>query len=294
MWSKDAAEKEQIIKVVVELPVEAGDDYQEKSANITFTVEAIQANGVVAPKDAQELQTLLTNGASGTEISLDSTVDYGLVNLSGELKNVVLSGNGAKVQLNVGATAVLENVTFSNLNGVGAGNAISFAKEAVVKNLVIENSVFCNTTNSPYGAIGLTNSTAEITFDECHFYGTKYAVYGQTPAAKLTFNECLFENATSWVVLLNGSDVTLNGAQLTITNCKFVNCTGGIAKYLGSSQPAGAFTIFTNNTLENCKGHDGLDSKWFTIPGATSSITVSGNTLDGNEWNPGTAQGLGK
>ena len=281
------------IEVSIELPVGTGNDYQTSSTNAKIIVEAVQGNAVLPVADATELQAALDNGANGVEIALDEAVDYGKVNIDSELKNVTIDANGATVQFNLTENAKLENVTFKNVNGVGAGNAVSIPAAAVVKNVVFEDSKFVNTTNSPYGAIGMTNSAAEVEFKNCEF-SSKYAVYGQTPAAKLTFDGCTFKDLGSWVVLLNGGDATVDGAKLTITNCKFINCTGGIAKYLGSTQPAGAYTVFTNNTLTNCKGHDGLDSKWFTIPGATATITVSGNTLDGNAFEPGTAQGLGK
>ena len=82
--------------------------------------------------------------------------------------------------------------------------------------------------------------------------------------------------------------------KLTINGNTFDNCTGGIAKYLGSTQPAGATTVFTNNTLTNCTGHDGNDAKWFTIPADAATILVDNNTLDGAAFVPGVAQGLGK
>lgn len=282
------------VELTIALPVEVSNTYQESQTKAKVIVEAIQGNAITVVDSAAELADIFAEGASNVEIVLDGEEDYGLINLTGELNNVVISANGATVQLNVAATAKLTNVTLKNINGVVAGNAIAIDKAAVVKNLVIEESTFTNTANKPNGAIGMTNSAAEVTFKKCNFLNTKYAVYGQTPAAKITFDGCYFENATSWVILLNGSDATAEGAQLTITNCTFVNCTGGIAKYLGSTQPEGAFTVFTNNTLVNCKGHDKKDSAWFTIPGATANITVSGNKLDDAAWVPGTAQGLGK
>ena len=282
------------IKLSIELPIDANDDYQEKSAAAKIIVEAVQGNGVVAVDSPAELAQIFAEGANGISIALDSTVAYGEVAIAGELKDVVIEAANAQAKFVLGANAKLENVTIKNLNGVVAGNAITIPATAVVKDLVIEDSKFTNTVNKPNGAIALTNSAAEITFKNCEFSSTKYAVYGQTPAAELVFDGCTFEGATSWVVLLNGGDATAEGAKLTITNCTFINCTGGIAKYLGSTQPAGAYTVFTNNTLVNCKGHDGSDAKWFTIPGAVANITVSGNTLNGADWAPTTANGLGK
>lgn len=282
------------ITVSIALPTEVTNEYQEKVAKAKVIVEVVQGNGIVAIDSAQELADLFANGANGVTVVLDSSVAYGEVAIAGELKDVVIDASNANAKFVLGASSKLENVTIKNLNGVVAGNAITIPSTAVVKDLVVENSKFTNTVNTPYGAIALTNSTAEITFKNCEFADTKYAVYGQTPAAELVFDGCTFEGATSWVVLLNGADATSDGAKLTITNCTFVNCTGGIAKYLGSTQPAGSYTVFTNNTLVNCAGHDNSEAKWFTIPGAVANITVSGNTLNGAAWAPTTANGLGK
>lgn len=50
-WTTDMA-SQKTIPVSVELPLEAGNEYQTKTASITFTVEAVQANGT-AEYDAQ-------------------------------------------------------------------------------------------------------------------------------------------------------------------------------------------------------------------------------------------------
>ena len=81
----------------------------------------------------------------------------------------------------------------------------------------------------------------------------------------------------------------MDGSELTITNCTFDNCKGGIAKTLGSN--ANATVVFTDNTLTNCAGHDGKDAEWFTLK---RTATASGNTLDGAAWTPTAAQGFGQ
>ena len=246
----------------------------------------------VEVNDPANLNDALVNAEPGSVVSLDSTVDYGAVNLEGEVKDVVINANNANVYFKASANSSLENVTFTNMNGDGLDRAIDIPSGIVAKNVVVENSTFADNSAAPYGAIYVNNPEAELTIRNCDFIDCKYAVYGSTPASKVTIEECNFKNVSSWAVLLNGADTT--GAQLTINKCTFENCTGGIAKYLGSSQPEGAFTVFTNNILTNCAGHDGSDAKWFAIVGSTSTITVVNNKLNGVEWVPGTAQGLGK
>ena len=54
------------MKVAVELPVEAGNEYQGKTAAISFTIEAVQGNGTAyfkePVKDAAEITEMLANG----------------------------------------------------------------------------------------------------------------------------------------------------------------------------------------------------------------------------------------
>ena len=50
-WAKDAAEKTVVMKVSVELPVDAGNVYQGKSSGISFKVQAIQKNAKVEKAD---------------------------------------------------------------------------------------------------------------------------------------------------------------------------------------------------------------------------------------------------
>ena len=247
--------------------------------------------------NAAELEVLLNKGAN---VALVENVDYGTFEIDGELNGVTIQGaTGANVRFNIMSTAVLNNVKISDINTTFVdsssayvdGGVFNIDAGAVVKNLVIEN---CDVTGSGgrSSLVGISEPSAEVTIKNTKLNGTKYMVYASAPIAELTVEGCTVENVSSWVVMMNNADSV--GAVLTIDGNTFNNCSDGIAKYLGSSQPEGAATVFTNNTLTNCKGHDGSDAKWFAIPGATSTITVSGNTLDGVEWVPGTAQGLGK
>lgn len=210
-----------------------------------------------------------------------------------------MGNDDANVRFNVGSKAVLDNVTFTDLDVFNAdstsaytrGGVINIAAGAKVTNLVIRDSILTGT-GGRSSIVGVSEPTAEITVENCFISGTKYFVYGSAPIAKLNVVGCEISDLSSWAILLNAGDAV--GAKLTIDGCTFSNCKDGIAKYLGSSQPEGSYTVFTDNTLTDCAGHDASDAKWFAIPGATDTITVSGNTLDGNTWEPGVAQGLGK
>lgn len=60
-WSKDAAEKEIVIKVSVELPVVISNEYQDKSCNIIFSVEAVQGNVTITDFDKIDSSEFVEN-----------------------------------------------------------------------------------------------------------------------------------------------------------------------------------------------------------------------------------------
>ena len=249
--------------------------------------------------NADELKAALANATPGSAVQL-AAGEYGRIELDGTLSDVtIMAGEGVDVKFNVASTAVLNNVTISNLTTTHVENSASYVDGGIVNidagadvnNLVIDKAdVEISGGRSSF--VGCSEPTAEVTIQNSTVTGGKYLVYTSAPVAKLTLTDNTISNISSWLVLMNAADSV--GAQLTITGNTFTDCTGGMAKYLGSSQPEGAFTVFTDNTLIDSTGHDNSDAKWFAIPGATSTITVSGNTLDGAAWTPGTAQGLGK
>ena len=237
--------------------------------------------------DAREGDTIILSAGDYETLSLDST-----------LTDVTIEAeDGAVVdKIIIAADASLTDVTIAGMdvNYVDSSSAyldggfIAIKAGAEVKTLVIADSVLSGS-GGRSSVISVREPSAEITISNCVLDGTKYGVYGSAPIAKLTVEDCEIKNISSWAIMMNGSDGV--GAELTITGNTFDNCTGGIAKYLGSSVVDGSFTTFANNDLTGSTGHDGADAKWFTIP-AGGVVTVSGNTLDGSAWTPGVAQGL--
>jgi len=248
--------------------------------------------------DTKSLNEALANAEPGTAINL-ADAEYGTITIDSELDGVVISGSeNAEVNFVIGPNAKLNNVTFKNLdiadsntNGGYVGGSVWIQAGAEVNNLVIADSTISG--NGSGTAIGIAEISSTVTLDNCTITDARYAVYNSgSPIDALTIKNSTITNISSWVAQFNSGDTI--GYNLTIDNCILDNCTGGIAKTLGSELKPGASVSFTNNTLTNCAGHDGSDAKWFTLPASADQITVSGNTLDGAAWTPGTAQGLGK
>ena len=175
----------------------------------------------------------------------------------------------------------------STVVGTTSSGGIDIDGGAKIENLTLADSVI-NASGGKSCVIGISETSAIVTMDNCVVNGPRYVVYASAPIDAFTAVDCEFKNISSWAFMFNAGDAV--GMNLTINGCSFENCTDGIAKKL-SAQHADATTVFTNNTLTGSAGHDGKDSAWFALN--TAANTVSGNTLDGAEWIPGAAQGLG-
>lgn len=239
------------------------------------------------------LTSALANATAGSTIVLSEDINLGEVTV-GELKDVtILGGENTSMRFVTDVNSKIENVTIKNINfdfttGTGqAGACVVINKDATIKDLVLDNITFVGDGNkNSYGITG-QNPNASIKVKNCNFSNLGYAI--QTIAGggyqSLIVEKCTFDNIISWAILPQyGYD-----GDLTITDCTFKNSNGGLLK-------TGAFNgntfTFTNNTITNCTGHDGADSKWFEVNASTATKVISGNTKDGADWTPDAANGL--
>jgi len=246
---------------------------------------------VTTVTNASELADALANAQPGDTIELAAGVDFGELTISGTLKDVVIRGaEDSQLKITFAADADLTNVTLTGLD-LDASQAtygtqfITIQAGAKADALKITDSTF---TGSVTQAIRNGSTTFPIECEDVTFDGQKYSYYNSGAASGAKFENCTFKNHTSWAFLINNeaqSDIVMNG-------CTFENCKSGIVKCLYGVASGSEF-VFTDNTITNSRGHDGKTTEWFWIS-AASSITASGNMLDGAAWYPGAAEGLGK
>lgn len=245
--------------------------------------------------DNASLKEAIENAGEGSEIVLYENVDYGTINV-GELKNVTIKGGeGAAVRFVTDKDSKIENVTikdidFNFVTGAGQKNGafVVIDKDAMIKNLVIENSTIVGDNNkNSYGIFG-QNSNASIEIKNCNFSNLGYAI--QTIAGggykSLTVDNCTFENIISWAIMPQYGYT----GDLSVKGCNFKECKGGLIKT--GAMSAGQTLTFINNTITNSTGHDGSDAKWFEINASAATKVINGNKKDGVNWIPGTAEGL--
>lgn len=239
-----------------------------------------------------DFETAINNAAPGSTIVLPDNITQKVT--IGELKDVTIEGSGnTSMRFVTNAYSKIENVTIKNIDfefttGAGQKNGACVVIDAAaqIDNLVIENVAFVGDgKKNSYGIFG-QNSNASIVIKNCSFSNIGYAIQATAGGGyqSLTVETCTFDNIISWAIL---PQYGYNG-DLTINGCTFNNSNGGLVK---TGAINGTFT-FTNNTITNCTGHDGKDSKWFEVDASGATKVIDGNTKDGVAWTPGEANGL--
>ena len=189
-WSKDAVEKQQTIKVVVELPVEVGNDYQEQTANIKFTVEAVQANGIVKNyATPYTINDILAMAEEGQEIELSA----------GYYDEIVVPKNGIKLFSQEGA-----EIGFLNVNGKSDITIEGLIFEAAEAQLTYDKNGNAKQYASIVAATGKNTNVGarNLVIDGCTFTGT-------------------FAKGGAAIAFIDQARSTGSSGNITITNCTF-------------------------------------------------------------------------
>ncbi len=184
-----------VFPVSIELPVTAGNEYKNKTANVTISVEAVQANGTEFIVSADELAsaTLQNNGV----YYLEANTDYVMPTLSGledinvtfvgqEGTRIIASDEGAiTIRGSKNATVTVKDVTIVG----GAQRGVCFS--------------------------GQQNENATLIVTDCHFEDVITGIY-LGGVANATITNCTFKNCTAGI----GGTEDLTGT-LTVDSCEF-------------------------------------------------------------------------
>ena len=245
LWTAPAtdAEKVKTVEVELTLPTEADNEYQNQSAAIAFTVEAVQGNGVL-DEAASEEQLRIALASSGTvtltdNITLSSTIvlDAGkdvVIDLAGK---ELTCANGPTI-INNGKVTFVDNTisTFAMRRAVVLGTVSNtssdaeLGRNAVVNNgeMIIMGGAFFSaetyainnngdlvisdaTTGGIYnaGSLELNNVTASNTVSGRH------TVYHS--GDKLVINGGTYENSSNNAVIFSaGENATINGGTFNM------------------------------------------------------------------------------
>lgn len=281
------------VPITIELPVNAGNEFQNESAEIRVLVEAVQGNAVVDANTAPVITYYNTAATLEETLAVISDPYLSVVNITadiaevvtlGDISNKTINANGNDVALTF--TGNIENVVIDGVVAKTAGTSID-VNDATGGELVITNSSFISATGKHDGAAIDLGTNAAVVIDNCSFDGNgvanSYAISNTGASSSIEITNSKFTNFTSWAILVNS---TVMG-DLKIDGCTF-NTPDGVLKTL-SGGVTGDFT-FTNNTMIGVKGHDGNSNKILVSGSGSAPVfcagtkTVAGNTLDGVEW----------
>ena len=287
---------EEGIQLALELPVSAGNEFQELDAKIKISIEAVQNNADVSDIDTTTVKYITTvNDATELAAKLASDeylhifVDQNInnkVEITSDLTNKTIDANGNNVNLQFGkadAPIVLDNVvvmnlkdTADNVEGITIGSYTS-------GDLTIIDSVLnsgASYSASAHGAIAgnSTGTNLDITIERCELIssaGDKYGLY-LTNANNVTIRDTKFTGFGSWAILING---TVTG-NVVVSGCTFTNCAGiykcsvtGVEDWQTGSLN-GNFTL-ANNKMYNCTMKDGT---YMQVKNLYGTVTFSNNT----------------
>ncbi len=264
LWTT-AEDKTKTLQLSVELPVDAGDEYQEKTAEVAFVVEAVQGNAIVEEvTTADQLKSTLMMGRTatlGADVELDAasaiaipagavaTIDLGGYTLTGNNSRndgAVIVNNGT---LNIVGTtgtltnsavnggAIIENngsLTIESGNIVGAplgeGSYPKYPVLSIGGELIINGG----SVSGQRGAVSIEGGNAEInggtfTIDNSadEYNVSRYTINCENYGTNVVINGGTFENNTT---VVNGSAVVApRGATIEINggDFKFAGTAGG-------------------------------------------------------------------
>ncbi|MBE6691517.1 MAG: hypothetical protein E7590_09645 [Ruminococcaceae bacterium] len=287
------------VELSIELPVAAGNEYQELSTSIRILVEAVQSNGIVEdeseisyisiPGTPDELATAIEDPNVPVVTVFDDIDD--VVTIDADLKDKTIDANGKNVALKF--TGALENVVVTGINDTADEVPAVTLTNSTSGDITIADSVLYSGAKIPYGCIAASGSyiNVDVTVDNCELisgsgavdengdpvYGDKYGLY-MTNAKSVTVQNTTFEGFGSWAIMVNG---TIDG-DVVVSDCEFINCAGVLKTSVGGQEPwqvglINGDLIFVNNTMTDCTTKNGVYASTKTA----GTITFENNSLNG-------------
>ena len=302
---KDANDGLNGIPLAIELPVSAGNEFQELDATLKLTVEVVQNNADTSDTDAVTVK-YITTVKDETELAAKLKADEilhifvrndinGKVVITEDLTDKTIDANDHNINIEFNGNAVapikLENVSITNVKDTPDETPAVTITNNVSGDITITESEFYNGSKTPYGCIAANGSAPnlDVTVEKCKMYsgvgatdvagapvyGEKYGIY-MTNANSLTVRDTEFFGFGSWAIMVNGTTT----GNIVISGCTFNDCagifktsvTGGKEWQTGSLN--GNFT-FANNKMYNCTMKD---NTFMQIKELYGSITFSNNT----------------
>ena len=259
-----------ILHVVVELPEEAGNVYQDKSCSIKFAVEAVQGNAYVtnqvAVTNQSELASAIATVEEGTEIVLaPSETAYTVPSVSN--KDITIVGTdtaNTKVARNEAVTVSGSSLTFKGVTMVGGvGESANYKGFQHISKERYEDCVFTGRSFFYAPNTIIKNCTFNQNVYDYHFW-----VYG---AGTTKFEGCTFNNLGKAAKVY--SEAREGVFNVEFKNCRFVSSENTHDKPAVAVKSLGAtynITV-TNCTTTNYNCNDDSMATWYSTRMASAT-----------------------
>lgn len=247
------------LHVVVELPEEAGNDYQDKSCLIKFAVEAVQGNAFVTNQvvvnNQSELATAIATVEEGTEIVLaPSETAYTVPSVSN--KNITIVGTdtaNTKVSRSEAVGVPGSSLTFKGVTMLGGTE--NYKGFLHTSKEIYEDCVFTGRSNFYAPMTIIKNCTFNQDVYDYHFW-----VYG---AGTTQFEGCTFNNLGKAAKVY--SEATSGVFNVEFKDCRFISSENTHDKPAVAVNSLGAtYNIkVTNCTTTNYNWNDDSMKTWY-------------------------------
>ncbi len=203
-----------IVPVTIELPENAGNEYQDKTCTISYKVEAVQGNAAtyneVKASSTEELIYALANASEGD-----------LIDATGVTLEITELINNAAAAVEIPAGVTIKGATFAPAFARGGNYILMGANkngQVVDNKVVFEKCDFGNTGNN--FIIGSTeDGPTSVIYNNCNFYGQLITNFVDRPDGVAEFNNCTFTKADSGLPMRNY--VEAMGGTHNFNGCKF-------------------------------------------------------------------------
>ena len=226
-WSRLAAEEDPAtVPVVIALPVSAGNEYQNLSTSIVYTVEAVQGNAATTDESVRE-QIVFVENAQAAVSAIASASAGDTVNIALAEGTIAITGGLATGK---DVTIIGTEDTIVDISSESAHHEANFTFDGVT--VQGQNS----------GNYAGLQHVETVTYKNCTING-KTTLYGES----IEFVNCTFNNSNDYSVW------TWGAKKVTFTGCTFNSGGKALLLYGGAGSSA---TPTTSLTVNNCVCND--------------------------------------
>lgn len=263
--------------------------YQQVQVTYQGTISALNAKNTVNQRAIDSLNAVIAQLSSGTVVTPPPVIDppstisvtppviTKTVNLGDGKSGLTIDGK--KTKYAQGTNIVIKpgtykgGITLSNLTGVmitGDGvilDGLNQTKAGFYNNLNINNvtNVWITgftTQNNGYRMVNINTRTVGLTFDKCTFINNLQGI----------------SMSQGYVSNWDGTDNTVNLLNFSITNCRFINCDGGVG--LAGGVSGSVFSYVTKNFLFAGNYYHGGNPGDIIWGGAVDGYSIHDNVVD--------------